>query len=402
MYTTVKGKIMKIKLPAKLLSDAVGYAISAVESRHTLPILSQVLFEVTESSLSLTGTDLELTATVNIKAAADNNTSIELANDGPKVEFTLPAAKLKKLLAEAPADALVTIKSGGLKTNANTYLMSFSGINSKYTLHSVNPSDFPYIDINDFEGSIFSVDSVKFNEALLSVASSMAQHDVRYYLCGVNMELEDGELFVTGTNGHRLARNSIGYTNIKDIKDRVSCILPRKAVVNLPNLLKNQTGTIECSISSNHFYTKVMVSDTVERVFVSKLVDGRYPDINRVIPKISEQTIVLDRKEFVSACKRAYVVVSEEKQRGMKLDFNGDTLAVETSNNSKEHAREEVAIENASPLEIGVDGQYLLDTVNNFKADKIQVCLNGGNDAILLVSGDENEKLIAVVMPMRI
>jgi DNA polymerase-3 subunit beta len=393
---------MKIKLPAKLLSDAVNYAISAIESRHTIPILSQVLFEITETGISLTGTDLELTATVNIKAAADNNTSIELDDNGPKTAFTLPAAKLKKLLAAAPPDALVTIKNGGTKTDSRTYLMSFSGINSKYTLHSVDPSDFPHVDINDFEGGVFSVDSAKFNDALLSVTSSMAQNDVRYYLCGVNMELENGELFVTGTNGHRLSRNSIEYTNIKNAENSVNCILPRKAVTNLPNLLKGHVGTLECSISSNHFYTKAMVSDSVERVFVSKLVSGRYPDVKRVIPKISEQTIILDRQEFVSACKRAYIVVSEEKQRGIKLNFQGDTLAVEASNNSKEHAREEVAIEDANPLEIGVDGQYLLDTINNFKADKMQMCLNGDNDAILLVSGNENEKLIAVVMPMRI
>jgi DNA polymerase-3 subunit beta len=383
---------MKISIPCGTLLDAVNFISSAVESRNTLPILNNLLFVVKNDRVSIIGTDLEMELEYRIRTDIPG-----LSFDG-EGKFTLPARKLKQLLGVAPdKTAIATLKEE--TADGNKYSLTFVGTRSRYTLQSLPAEDFPNLESLDKDASKFSLPKKAFVDAISSVEECVPPSDVRYYLNGVQMQAKNNTLLLNATDGHRLAQNSVNYTNIKNA-ETFNCIVPRKAIKSIPSLLKNSDGELACARTDNHIYIKVELGDHIEGILKSKLIDGRFPDVERVIPKHSTQTVEVNRLALLQACSRASILAND-KFRGVRLGFKGDTLTIDSSNPEQESATEELDVICQDMIEIGLNVDYLISPLKKYTTETVLIGLNTMNDAILLTAeGDEH--YLNVLMPMRI
>lgn len=383
---------MKLSIPCSTLIDAVNFISSAVESRGSLPILSNLLFKVQKERVEIVGTDLEIELEYRISTETQG---LEFDAEG---QFTLPAKKLKQLLSVSPdKNSIVTLLSA--KDDGTTYSMTFSGSRSKYTLQSLPAHDFPNLESLKTGAAKFLLPKKAFINAVASVEECIPSQDVRYYLVGLQLKAKGGDLQLNATDGHRLAQNTVTYTDVSNANE-FDCIIPRKSIRCIHSLSKSEDSNLTCAVSNNHIYIKATLNGTNEAVLKSKLIDGRYPDVARVIPKHSNQTIEVNRDSLLQACSRASILANE-KFRGVRLGFEKDVLTIRSSNPEQESASEELDVTVDEPLELGVNVDYFISPLKTHTSETVLLGLNTENDAMLLTSaGDEN--YINVLMPMRI
>ena len=387
---------MKIKAPVAALLNAVAFANSAVQKRHTLPILSNLLIDAREDMIVIIGTDLEAELEYRMPVGGD----IEVVEAG---KTTLPAKKLHDLLRGiGNNEAIATIAPDTKNKSGDRYTLSVSGLRSRYTLSGLSGDDYPNIDGETKGIQLFTVDANRFLHCLSTVAPSMANQDVRYYLNGLNMTSDNGSLVMTATDGHRLAQNRAELVEFKeDLK--VNAIIPRLAVTLFPAQLKGASGELKFGITSNHIMVKTSNPEGGEKVIKSKLVDGNFPDYKRVIPKTEKQVVTLPRLPFTAALKRA-AILSNEKFRGVRLTFDNTMLKIVTNNPEQEEAQEEMEINEALPLEIGVNIGSLLEAMSAYQGETIDLALNDENSSMLVRNEGiaEDKDMLNVIMPMRL
>jgi DNA polymerase-3 subunit beta len=382
--------MLNITAPVATLLRAVEFAESAVERRHSLPILSHILLRATEDKLVVIGSDLEVE--MEYRIPLNNDIVITQAGD-----ITLPAQKLKQLLKGMPNDDVATLKPN--KQDASKYQLSFKGLRSKYTLLSLSANDYPAIDHADAKMQRFSIDAGTFLYTLSSVSHATASNDVRYYLNGMQLQSEGTNLYMTTTDGHRMAQNILSLKTAPE--KALEAILPRNTMQLLPSQLKGAEGDLQFALSENHIFVKTANADGVEKVIKSKLIDGRYPDWRRVLPKTENQVVTVDKQAFKSSLKRA-AILSNEKFRGVRLTFDANQLTIESHNPENESAEEVVSLEqSADKLEIGVNVEYLLQAIDGYQGDSINLHLTDNNTSMVLRNSVQAE-LLNVIMPMRL
>jgi DNA polymerase III subunit beta len=364
----------------KSTQDQVLSALQAVsgivERRHTLPILANVLIRKTGGAVQLTTSDLEIQI----------RTQAELGGDEGSFATTVGARKLIDILRTLPADQTVSLESSQNK-------LILKGGKSKFTLQSLPAEDFPLVQESPSFGPAFSVPQKTLKSLLGQVSFSMAVHDIRYYLNGILFVAEGKKLSLVATDGHRLAFASADL-DVEVPKQEV--ILPRKTVLELQRLLSDKDGAIEMRFANNQAKFSF---DGME--FVTKLVEGKFPDYNRVIPRNHTNIVVLGRTALLSALQRAAIMTSE-KFKGVRLNVEPGVLRVASSNADQEEAVDELDIEYAGDaIEIGFNVSYLIDALTNMTQDMVRVELADGNSSALVTIPD-NEYFKYVVMPMRI
>ena len=347
-----------------------------VERRHTVPILANVLIRKTGDSVQFTTSDLEIQI----------RTTAELEGDVGNFATTVGARKLIDILRTMPSDQMVA-----LETSQNKVILR--GGKSKFTLQTMPAEDFPLVQESPGFGPVFSVPQKTLKDLLGQVAFAMAVHDIRYYLNGILFVAEGKQLSLVATDGHRLAFASA----LLDIEvPRQEVILPRKTVIEMQRLLSDAEGVIEMQFANNQAKFSFGGME-----FVTKLVEGKFPDYNRVIPKNHKNRITLGRLALLATLQRTAILTSD-KFKGVRLNIEPGTLRVASNNAEQEEAVDELDIDYAGDnIEIGFNVTYLIDALSNMSQEMVTLELSDGNSSALFTI-PENATFKYVVMPMRI
>ena len=365
-----------LKAPQSTLLAVLQAVSGIVERRHTLPILANVMLRKTGGSVQLTTSDLEIQI----------RTTAELGGDAGNFVTTVGARKLIDILRTMPADQTVSLESSQSK-------LVLKGGKSRFTLQTLPAEDFPLVQESAEFGPAFSVPQKTLKNLLGQVAFAMAVHDIRYYLNGILFVAEGQQLSLVSTDGHRLAFAS-ATLDVEVPKQEV--ILPRKTVLELQRLLSDAEGAIEMQFANNQARFRFGGME-----FVTKLVEGKFPDYNRVIPKNHKNEITLGRQALLSSLQRTAILTSE-KFKGVRLNLDPGTLRVASSNAEQEEAQDELDIDyGGDSIEIGFNVTYLIDALTNMQQDMVKIELSDGNSSALLTI-PENSSFKYVVMPMRI
>ncbi|MCP4865565.1 MAG: DNA polymerase III subunit beta [Alteromonas sp.] len=348
----------------------------AVERRHTLPILSNVLIKVSEGALWLTGTDLEV----------ELISSTHLEGDFAEGEITVPAKKLFDICRGLSDGTEINFSLDGNKA----VIRAGRG---RYTLSTLSASDYP--NLEDWEGEVeFEVSGANLKRLIDSVHFSMAQQDVRYYLNGMSLETEENLVRTVATDGHRLALCRLDYTAATLPARQV--IIPRKGVLEISRLIEDDDKLLKIQIGANH----IRMFST-EFIFTSKLVDGRFPDYRRVLPKDGDKIILASKDVLKDAFSRA-AILSNEKFRGVRLNISSGELKITANNPEQEEAEEIVDIDyQGDSLEIGFNVAYLIDVLNAIGSNNVKINLMDANSSALIEDADDGAALY-VIMPMRL
>lgn len=366
---------MKFNLQRDELLPSLQIVNSVVERRHALPALSNLLISTGPSGITLTGTDMEVELISTIKQGLKEER-----------EFTVPARKLLDICRALPAESTlefsvekdqVTIKSG----------------KSRFTLATLPAKDFPSTETSEPIVE-FVITQGELKALIEDTMFAMAQQDVRYYLNGMLLELSEHTLKAVATDGHRLALKEINHeTGAKELKQ---VIVPRKGILELARLLANTEEMVKVLISKNHIRMEI---DSI--LFTSKLIDGRFPDYERVVPGESNNSLKANRSDLKQSLTRASIL-SNEKYKGVRIILKKDSLKAFAHNPEQEEAEEELEVEySGDEMEIGFNVTYLLDAINAIKTEKVIMATTNPDSSCLLLPDDKNSCKY-VVMPMRL
>jgi DNA polymerase-3 subunit beta len=367
---------MKFVISRDTLLKPLNLVAGVVERRQTLPILANVLLVLDGDRLSLTGTDLEVELVGRV----------QLPTAGSSGEITIPARKLVDICKSLP-------EGSDIELSADEGKVTVKSGRSRFTLSTLPPREFP--NIEDSIGTHqFTVKQGQLKRLIDRTAFAMAQQDVRYYLNGMLWELKGGQFRVVATDGHRLAMCTL--PSKLDVPEDVQVILPRKGVIELSRLLLEDDAEIAVVIGGNHIR-----ATTDDFTFTSKLVDGKFPDYQRVLPRSPDKIVLGNRLELRQAFTRT-AILSNEKYRGVRLQLASENLQIVANNPEQEEAEEIVSVEyQGDGVEIGFNVSYLLDVLGVLSGEKVKFSLSDPNSSALVEESDDGDSLY-VVMPMRL
>lgn len=365
---------MKLSTGREALLKPLQAVIGVVERRQTMPILANVLLAARDGQLSITATDLE------VELVATTELEVESAG-----EVTVPGRKLLDICRALPEGATVSLAQSGEKVTVR------SG-RSRFTLTTLPAAEFPTVENINADKAI-DVPQNTLARLLEKTHFAMAQQDVRYYLNGLLIESGGQQLRAVATDGHRLAVCEVDVDGGK-LPDK-QVIVPRKGVLELQRLMTGE-GNLSLALGSNHIRIQF------EGIrFTSKLIDGRFPEYERVIPKDPGNVLIGDRELLKSAMQRT-AILSNEKYRGIRLVVRGSGLMLQAHNPEQEEAEEEVeAAYTGDDMEIGFNVNYLLDALAAVETDEVSMAFVDANSSCLLREPGKDDCQY-VVMPMRL
>ncbi len=366
---------MKFIIQRDLLLPSLHIVNGVIERRHALPVLSNLLMNIGSTVTTLTGTDMEVELISTIELGAKEN-----------AEFTLPARKLLDICKALPEGATLDFTIGKDQVTMK------SG-KSRFTLMTLPANEFPATEISNPDID-FNIPQDVLKSLLVDTMFAMAQQDVRYYLNGLLIEVGKDKLRSVATDGHRLALKEIETET--NINEPVQVIVPRKGVSEAVRLLTENDESARVQISQNHIrITRKGLQ------FTSKLIDGRFPDYERVIPKPTETPVFADREALRQSLTRASIL-SNEKYKGVRIVLKPGNIRAYANNPEQEEAEEELEVEyTGREVEIGFNVSYLLDALNAIKTDKVVLTITDPNSSCLLLPSEEMDCKY-VVMPMRL
>jgi len=367
---------MQLKqIPRDALLKPLQAVSGIVERRQTLPILANILLEQKDGRLFVTATDLEMQITAYSEFAGKQDQSI-----------TVAARKLQDLLRALPEDAVLNVDTAAGK-------MTVRAGRSRFNLQTLPAADYPRIGLAQEQLQTISLPQRDFPGLLKLAEFAMAQQDIRYYLNGMLLVIDKGSLQAVATDGHRLSYASLV---VPGDYSRQEVILPRKTVLELGKLLEDSEAEVTIDVLANQVRFRF---SNIE--LVSKVVDGKFPDYNRVIPSGHSKQLDLSRTELLQALQRA-AILSNEKFRGVRLVLGSDQLKIICTNSEQEEAEEELEVGyKGEALDIGFNITYLLDVLHNLAADQVVLALGDANSSALITMRERNDYKY-VVMPMRI
>lgn len=366
---------MRFSIQREALLKRLQHVVGVVERRQTLPVLANLLVVVDATGVSLTGTDLE----VEMVARTD-------AEDLAPGEVTIPARKLFDICRALPDGSRIKLEQTGER-------VVLSAGRSRFTLATLPATEFPTIDNIELVERV-SLPEATLKELMERTGFAMANQDVRYYLNGMLLDLRESALRCVATDGHRLA---LAETRIET---RVSAprqvIVPRKGINELQGLFEPGEGAVELEFARNHL--RVRRGDVT---FTSKLIDGRFPDYEAVIPIGADKEVRVQRDDMRAALQRA-AILSNEKYRGVKLEVSPNRMRIVAHNPEQEEAVEEIeAKTGVSDLSVGFNVNYLLDALGALTGDEVLLCLRDGQSSCL-VRKPETDETRHVIMPLRL
>ena len=366
---------MKFSVNRELLLRPLQQVAGVVERRQTLPVLANLLLRINDNRLSMTGTDLEVELIGKVDVAN--------AESG---EITVPARKLLDICRELPekADIQFILADGRLEIRSGRF---------RSTLSTLPANDFPSVDHSDPDLST-ALDSKSFKKLLDKTAFAMAQQDVRYFLNGMLLEIRDGHVRSVATDGHRLALGDLHLETALNVSKQV--ILPRKGVIEIQRLLQELDGEVSVSVGTTH-----LCASSKMFTLTTKLVDGKFPDYERVIPRDGDKVVIADKQELRQALSRT-AILSNEKFRGIRVALSAGQLQLSANNPEQEEAEEIVSVDyEGESLEVGFNVTYLQDVLSVIDDDHVRITLNDSNSSAV-IEDPGHEDATYVVMPMKL
>ncbi len=370
---------MRLILSRDTLLRPLQAVQGVVERRQSLPILANVLLRVEAGRLSVTATDMEL----ELVAIAD-------APEGEEGSVTVPARKLVDICRALPADAQVELAAEGER------VLLRSG-RSRFSLATLPAEDFPGFEVSEGESSV-EVPQKDLKRLIDLTQFAMAHQDVRYYLNGLLLEISSSGLRGVATDGHRLAIADFEKDGLGSAEGARGIIVPRKGVIELGRLLGGGDGTVEIVVGENQI--RMSVGDTR---FASKLVDGKFPDYERVIPRAEDcdKVVLADRDALRQSLVRASIL-SNDKYRAIRLSLDKGLVRLMASNPEQEQAEDEVEVDyDGESLEIGFNVSYLIEALTTLPSGRARLYLTDSNSSCLITPEDDLSCRY-VVMPMRL
>ena len=367
---------MNFTIEREKLLRPLQQVAGVVERRQTLPVLSNVLMVVDGDTLSLTGTDLEVELVAHVT----------LDSQYEHAEITVPAKKLLDICKSLPDESVIQFITEEQK------LLVKAG-RSRFSLATLPSNEFP--NLEEATGNVtFSINQGYLKSVIDRTGFAMAQQDVRFYLNGMLFEVSTNLLRAVSTDGHRLA---LCNAEIQvEVESPVQAIVPRKGVLELSKLFSDMDSDVSVSLSANH----IRVENSDLR-FTSKLIDGKFPDYERVLPKNSDKTVLSDKNEM-KQCFSRVSILSNEKYRGVRLRFENGSLTTVANNPEQEEAEETINVDyGGGELEIGFNVNYLLDVMNVIRSESVKILLADSNSSALITDASDDSAMY-VVMPMRL
>ena len=366
---------MNIQINRETLLKPLTAVTSIVEKRHTLPILSNLLLEAKQNKIHLTATDLEMQISLSVDSAS-----------GGDFSTTISAKKLLDICRSLPDSSEIN-----MATNDSRVILKAG--KSRFNLQTLPAADYPVMSKTQGESTLVTIGQQQLKGLLKQVEFAMAQQDIRYYLNGLLFEVSENRLNIVGTDGHRLSFTS---TELKESYDKQDIILPRKTVIELIKLLDDSEDDVLVEISSN----QVNFSFGSFKL-ISKVIDGKFPDYNRVIPAGHQNSFTTDRVGILLAMQRASII-SNEKYRGIRMVLSTNNLKLISTNSDQEEAEEELEVSySGDTLDIGFNVTYLIDVLNNTNSEQATFSFADANSSCL-ITVPNNMDYKYVVMPMRI
>lgn len=366
---------MKFSIQRETFLQPLSQVVGVVERRQTLPVLANFLLVARDGTLSVTGTDMEVELVGSVSA--------EISADG---EITVPARKLLDIVRALPDGSAITFSVSDEKA-------TMAAGRSRFTLSTLPATEFPATDQVE---TLEDVPIVEKNLKLLldKTAFAMANQDVRYYLNGMLFDFRDGNLRTVATDGHRLA--VCDHDGKLAVEQDRQLIVPRKGVMELVRMLGDESAKVSLALGRNHVR---LVKDGTK--FTSKLIDGRFPDYEAVIPVGADKQILVERDLFTHALQRA-AILSNEKYRGVRLEAGGGVLKIIAHNPQHEEAVEEIEAQmNFESLAVGFNVTYLLDALTAIETEQVSLELRDANSSCL-ISAPESDLNRHVVMPLKL
>lgn len=382
---------MRLKIAKESLLNVLSHVVGAVERRHTLNILSNLKIQVTAQALTVTGSDLE----VELVASMPLNEGACLQAG----ETTVPARKLIDICKSLPSAALVD-----LQITEDQRCILKSG-NSRFVLGTLPAEDYPLLSTENSQGTQVTVTQRELKRLFEKTAFAMAVQDVRFYLTGTLLEIDANQLRAVTTDGHRLALCETAAQSTA--AQPIQAIVPRKAVGELQRLLSVEDDQLSLLIGRELLNVTITVAnrdkeqgDTIVR-FTTKLIDGKFPDYRRVIPRGGDKHVIIAHDVFKQSLQRV-AILSNEKLRGVFLNFNADSLQLRANNPEQDEAIEDLAIQYAdAPMEMSFNAQYLLEVLGVLDGDDVSMSMTEANQSVLVQDPAHTDQTY-VVMPMRV
>ena len=366
---------MKFSIQREVFLQPLSQVIGVVERRQTLPVLANFLISAQADRVNITGTDMEVELIASVGA--------EVSREG---ETTVPARKLLDIVRMLPDGAAISVTLEGEK-------LTVSSGPSRFTLATLPATEFPATD-NVETLEVIKIQEHGLKRLLDKTSFAMANQDVRYYLNGLLFEFTEKTLKTVATDGHRLAVCDL--ENELDVSYDRQLIVPRKGVLELARMLSDSEDPVELALGKNH--VRLVKGSTV---FTSKLIDGRFPDYQAVIPLGTDRHINIDRGSFTHALQRA-AILSNEKYRGVRLEAANGAVKIIAHNPQHEEAIEELEADlNFDQLAIGFNVTYLLDALTALDADTVTLELKDANSSCLICDKDGTTER-HVVMPLKL
>ncbi|MCG5031210.1 DNA polymerase III subunit beta [Mesosutterella sp. OilRF-GAM-744-9] len=380
-----------IKGPREALLKPLTIVGGIIENHQTMNILSNVLIKKNGTDVSFTGTDLEILIRTHNSNGVDG---------GDPVAFTVSARKALDLFKVLP-DTEVTLSLGAPKKsigaegcNQISRKLEVKTTSSRFALQTLPAEDYPDFPQAEFESKVV-IPATQFKYLLSMVHYAMAVQDIRFYLNAMRLIVKNGTMSAVATDGRRLA-----YCEIKldgaDSSAEMSATIPRKTVSELKRLVPDTDTPVTIEIAPNQ------ARFTFEDVeVITKLVEGKYPDFERVIPTNNDKQFLVNREELLGALHRTAVLASD-KFKGVRLLLTPGLLSIQTSNSEQEEGNDDIAVDyQGEPLDIGFNVNFMSDVLSNLKNDKVKISLSGPQSPALITMPD-SDSFKYVLMPMRL
>lgn len=368
---------MNINIQKETLEQPLSQIIGVVEKRQTLPILGNAYLELNQGVLTLIGSDLETEITTKVEGV-----------DGTDGKTTVSARKLYDICRSLPKESQIS-----LIIEQDNKMVLKAG-KSRFTLQTLNAEDFPRLEETQWKQE-FELQQKHLNSLLTKTSFSMAQQDVRYFLNGLLLEIHNDRILSVATDGHRLAKTQVTIDPLGI--DQVQSIVPRKAVIEIAKFLDASSDKpVQVKLNASHISIK-----SGHFMFISKLIDGRFPDYEKVIPANLDKHVIINRENLINILSRA-AILSNEKFRGVSLKVENNTLQVRSHNPDQEHAKDEMEISyNGESIEIGFNVNYLLEALKACDSENIDLGLLDPNTSCTF-HAQESADTLYLIMPMRL
>ncbi len=366
---------MKFSIKKEEIASELQLLQGIVEKRNTMPILANILVNVTEKEIELTGTDLEVGLKTHFPAQIEEEGSI-----------TLSGKKIFEVVKSLPEGKEVTFEETGDLT------MQITSGESRFKVLSLPKEDYPQVPEAKFEKKIILPLDI-FQEMIDRVYFAITQEQ-RYYLSGALLIIKNKSMELVSTDGHRLAYTANSFKDLK-VEDEIRAIVAKKT---LSELRKFEDETIEFDLDESNLFFKVE-----NRTLMSRIIEGKFPDFEAVIPKDNPNTFTVSREELTESVRRVSLF-STERSKGIKFFIEKDEIRLFSSNPEMGEAQDRVGIDyKGEGLEIGFNSQYLLDFLSAVKSERIQFEFKDSNSSVLMKPEvSEKVEYLYILMPMKL